>query len=166
MSRTALESVQRALEQARQAVADVGQVDVLLHPLGLGGQLRGDAPQTVAPFAVLVEHLQGGRHVAAQHGEVVGDVGDGIVDLVGHAGGQLAQAGQLLGLHQRRLRLAQRPVLRRQRLLQLDDALAGAERTRSSPRSNGLVTKSLAPTSSPSITSCFSDLAVSRMMYT
>ena len=48
--------------------------------------------------------------VALEHGDVVADERQRVVDLVGHAGDELAQAGELLGLHQPALRGLERLV--------------------------------------------------------
>ena len=60
------------------------------------------APQWVA----VVGHDGGDlADVAVEHGDVVRDVGQGVVDLVRHPGHELAEAGHLLALDEVRLRL-------------------------------------------------------------
>ena len=83
------------------------------------------ALQAGRPWRYSAAPFQASSHVAAEHGQVVGHVGERVVDLVGDAGRQPAQAGQLLALHQGGLRFAQPAILLGQVLLQADDALPG-----------------------------------------
>ena len=105
-----------------EGLLEIGKVHVLCQPRRLVG----------ASLAIGVDHVQGAEHVAAQHRQVIADVGDGIVDLVRHARRQPPQAGQLLVLDQGGLRFAQRLILLGQRVFQTHDPLARRSRTRSS----------------------------------
>ena len=68
MARTRRSPSVRALEQAGEVLAEVGQVDLLLQAGRLGGEPRLRPGQAVASFAVLVQHAHGAQHIPAQQG--------------------------------------------------------------------------------------------------
>ena len=115
-----VQALGRALEDPAVIRADVGNVRFLLQPRQLFDQARLATGQGLAPCAVRIQHREDGLQVPAQHGHVVDHISDWVIDLVGHARRQPAEAGELLRLHEGRLGLAQV-------MLEADDPLSRAE---------------------------------------
>ena len=106
-----LQAVARAAEQALDVLQGVGHVDLVAERRGSVRPARAGRA-AIRSSASLVEGEQVAHlaDVAAEHGDVVGDERDRVVDLVRDAGHDLAEAGELLRLHELALRLLQRRV--------------------------------------------------------
>ena len=62
----ASQALGRAVEHPAEVLPEVRQVHLLLQPGHLGGEVGLGLGQGGSPFAVLVEHAQGGLHIPAQ----------------------------------------------------------------------------------------------------
>ena len=98
MSATRLHTLPGAIHDLVQVLADVGEIALLVKPCDLAKQLWAVRRQQVVGFLVHRQQIQQRADIALENGKVVGDVGQGIVDLVGHAGAEHAERGELLGL--------------------------------------------------------------------
>ena len=89
-----------SLDQPRQVVQRVVEVELLADRVDLAVQVRPVAG-IAGPLELPVQADQGDHvaQVALEHGDVVADERQRVVDLVSHAGDELAQARELLGLH-------------------------------------------------------------------
>ena len=96
-----LQAVLRALDEAVEARQRVGEVDPRL---GVG---RSPGERLAEVVAVEADQVGDDVHVAVEDGEVVGDVGERVVDLVGDPRDELAEAGHLLALDEVGLGLAE-----------------------------------------------------------
>ena len=117
------------------AAGEVAQIlDDLAHPLGALGRFADEVLDVVAEVVevgrllglvdvgagglgqrgflglVGVEHLEQAGDVVLQAADVGADVADRVVDLVGHAGGELADGGEFFGLHQLLLGVVEQAV--------------------------------------------------------
>ena len=94
----ALDALARALDELAQVLFHIGQVEFI-------GE-AGDLPDQLGPrglqlgVTLLVESLDAEQEadIALEDGQVVGDVGQGVVDLVRDAGREHPERGQLLRL--------------------------------------------------------------------
>src|SRR5213079_414886 len=85
-----------------QVVAHVRQVDAVGQLACVVGNIGSDLGQAVASSVVDVEQGHERLVVALEDHQVVGHVGEWVVDLVGHAGTQQADRRQFFVLHQHR----------------------------------------------------------------
>ena len=98
----------------------LGEVDPVVHHLVLPGEVEQAGDDLLAAVGLLGDHRQVARvlglagQLLLQEVRVHQHDAERVVHLVGDAGGQLAHAGQLLGLHQRLLRVGQLLVRARQ----------------------------------------------------
>ena len=113
-----------ALAGAGDQAVEVGQgVVEIAVPLGPGDRLGQGVPKVLA---VGGGHLDDQADVAVEHGQVVGHIRERVVDLVGHARHELAQAGHLLALDQVSLGLLELPEGDFQLVLATSKLLLGA----------------------------------------
>ena len=94
-----LHSLSRALEDLVEVLLDIREIAFLAEPLDLAQQLRPVCRQQVVRLLVDRHQMQQRGIVAFQNGQVIGDVGERIVDLMSHSGAQHAKRGELLGLN-------------------------------------------------------------------
>ena len=126
-----LQALAGTVDQPLQALERVVQVD----PLGLAAdpaeQLGLVLGQRFLGLLVEPEQVVQVADVAPEHGDVVADEGQRVVDLVRDPGHHLAQAGELLGLHELDLRLLELLVREPERLVRL--AFGVGDRRRGPP---------------------------------
>ena len=94
-----LDSLARAVEELVHVLLDVIQVELVGEPGDLLDQLGSRGLELGLASAVDGQHVEQEADVALEDGQVVGDVRQGVVDLVGDARGEHAERGQLLRLH-------------------------------------------------------------------
>ena len=85
-----------------EVLADVGPVELLASSSISPEQLGGGRLERARRLLVEVDHLQDALQVALEHRQVVADVGQRVVDLVGHPGAEQADRGELLRLGEHR----------------------------------------------------------------
>ena len=96
----ALHAVAGPGEDVLQVLADVGPVDLLAQLLDRPEHVGRGGGQGPVRRLVVLHHLQDPLEVAFEHGQVIADVGQRVVDLVRHAGAEQPDRGQLVGPRQ------------------------------------------------------------------
>src|SRR5271157_124904 len=94
----ALDALPRAAQDLVEVLLDIKKIALLVEPIDLAKKLWPVRRQQIVGLLVDRRESQERPDVPLENSQVVGDVGQGIVDLVGHAGTQHAERGEFLGL--------------------------------------------------------------------